>query len=171
MADSGRDLLVLRHAKAERGDMPDFERPLARRGRKDAPRIAGWLRDEGLVPDLVVASPARRTAETTELVLEALGIDPSAVRWEERVYEAPAGALLGVLSGCPEECVRVLLVGHNPGAETLVRLLARTVREPASGKFLPTAALAHLRIEGPWSGLSAGCAELLGIVRPRDLDR
>lgn len=162
----GRELLLLRHAKASRtGAASDFERPLTRRGRRDAPRIARWMKTNGLVPDCVVASPAHRVRETAGLVLDELALPGGDVRWDERVYEADVRALLRVLADCPADARRVLLVGHNPGLEDLVRHLGgATVREPEEGKFLPTCALARLRVEPPWADLRAGAASLVGVV-------
>ena len=163
---SGRELLLLRHAKASRtGAASDFDRPLTRRGRRDAPRIARWMKTHDLVPDCVVASPAHRARETMELVADELGLPGGDVRWDERVYEAEVETLLRVLADCPGGARRVLLVGHNPGLEDLVRHLGgATVREPEKGKFLPTCALARLRVEPPWADLRAGAAALVGIV-------
>lgn len=161
----GRDLLLLRHAKASRGAENDLERPLTRRGRRDASRIGRWMKSEGLVPDLVIGSPSRRTRETADLVLEELGLPPDDVRWDERVYAADVPALLEVLAGCPADARRVLVVGHNPGFEELVRHLGgATAREPEKGKFLPTGALARLSVDSPWPGLGANSAPVVAIV-------
>jgi len=168
-----RELLVLRHAKSSWDDASraDRDRPLAPRGRRDAPRMGRWLRDHDLVPDRVLSSPAARARETVEAVVEALGggID---VHLEERIYLGSAGELRRVLVGCPAACRRVLLVGHNPGLEDLVReLVGGAVEEPADGKLLPTAALARLAVRGTWSALGPGTATLVEIVRPRALAR
>ncbi len=162
----GRELLLLRHAKASRKAADaDFDRPLTRRGRRDAPRIARWMRTHGLVPDCVVASPARRARETAELVIDELGIAEGDARFDERVYDAGVPALLEVLAGSSPAARRVLVVGHNPGLEDLVRHLGgATVREPRKGKFLPTCALARLDARPPWPELLAGTAPLVAIV-------
>jgi phosphohistidine phosphatase len=164
-APPGKELLLLRHAKASRGATKDFDRELTRRGRRDAPRIGRWLKTEGLVPDCVIGSPARRARETLELALDEFGIEAGGVRWDERVYDADASTLLEVLAGCPAEARRVLVVGHNPGLEDLVRHLGGgTAPEPEKGKFFPTCALARLRVESPWSALAAGATPVVAIV-------
>jgi len=165
---TSRELLVLRHAKASRDPTKattDFDRPLTRRGRRDAPRIARWLKTRELLPDCVIGSPARRARETAELVLGELGLAQDETRWDERAYAADVQALLQVLADCPPAARRVLIVGHNPGLEDLVRHLAgATVREPLKGKFFPTCALARLRVESVWPELRAGAAPLVAIV-------
>jgi phosphohistidine phosphatase len=167
--NDARELLLLRHAKSSwKSSGKDFDRPLTGRGRRDAPRIARWMKEKALVPDCVVSSPAARARETTELVLEELGLSPDDVRWDERVYEASTASLLRVLADCPASARRVLLVGHNPGLEDLVRQLGgATVREPDEGKFLPAGALAELRVDAAWPELGAGKATLAQVVRPR----
>ncbi len=163
-----RELLLLRHAKASRDAAKaaaDFDRPLTRRGRRDAPRMGRWLKTRELVPDCVIGSPARRARETAELVLDELGLAQEETRWDERAYAADVEALLRVLADCPPAARRVLVVGHNPGLEDLVRHLAgTTARDPEEGKFFPTCALARLRVESEWAGLGAGAAPLIAIV-------
>jgi phosphohistidine phosphatase len=171
MAGPERELLVLRHAKAERGEMADFDRGLTRRGRRDAQRMGRLLVEQALLPDLLVSSPARRALETADLAAEAMGLPRDRLRFEPRVYEGDGERLLAVVADCPAACRRVLLIGHNPGAEALVRRLARTLTEPADGKFFPTAALARLRVPSEWREVRAGTADLVAIVRPRDLGR
>ena len=167
-----RTLLVLRHAKSawDTGAESDFERPLSKRGKKDAPRMGAWLRREGLVPDLVVSSPARRARQTVKRVCRESGCDAERVVWEPAVYGAGISELLGVLERCPPSAGRVLLVGHNPGLEDVVTFLDAAVQPPPDGKLLPTAAVARLEMPDDWSGLSRGSARLLGVQRPGDLD-
>ena len=166
-----RELLLLRHAKSAWGtDAPtDFERPLAARGRRDAPRMGLWMRENDLGPDHVVSSPAKRAQETVHLVLAELGLDGESAVTADEIYDAAVSDLLDVLADCPAERRRVLLVGHNPGLEDLVEHLAGRVDAPAGGKVFPTAALAHLAMPDDWTRLSRGCAELKALIRPRAL--
>ena len=164
-----RELLVLRHAKSDRPPgTRDFDRPLAKRGRRDAPRVGEWLREEGLVPDLVLSSPAARARETVERILPALRIGTGAIEWDGRVYEGRLDGLLAVLADVPATARRVLLVGHNPGLEDLVLHLGGDVPIPDDGKLLPTAAIARLRMPADWSRLHPRAGELVGIRRPRE---
>jgi len=167
-----RELLVLRHAKsAWDTDAPtDFERPLARRGRRDAPRVGRFLYDRGLRPDYVVSSPAERARETVVAVCEPLGIDATEIHWDERIYHGSRGALIAVLNDCPAGARRVLIAGHNPGLELLVRnLCAHEVPTPPDFKLMPTAAVAHLEIQSEWARLEVGGARLLSLTRASSL--
>jgi phosphohistidine phosphatase len=170
-----RELLVLRHAKSswDSGAKSDFDRPLTRRGERDAPRVALWIAQQKLVPDLVVSSPAARARETTRAVLEALDIDPDGERvlWDKRLYLAGVEEILDVLADCADRPPRVMLVGHNPGLEELVEFLSGSpIPLPKRGKTFPTAALACFEMPPEWSRLRHRAGRLVELVRPRALD-
>ena len=167
-----RELLILRHAKSDwdSGVASDFERPLAKRGKKDAPRVGEWLYREGLVPDLVISSPAQRAKETAVKVCKSMEYKKKKIQWDKDIYAADVRDLLLLLKRCPPNARIVLLVGHNPGAEDLLMFLAGDeVDEPMDGKLLPTATLARLEMPDDWRALASGCAQLLSITRPRNL--
>jgi phosphohistidine phosphatase len=169
----GRELLLLRHAKSDWAGPTesDFERPLAGRGKKEAPKVGQWLRRQGLVPDRVVSSPAKRARQTTRRVCEGLGVDTAQVAWEPRVYEAQTGTLLAILADCPATARRVLLVGHNPGLETLLaHLWGDACVVPADGKLLPTATVAWLDLPDDWSALGYGCGSVRALTRPAEME-
>jgi phosphohistidine phosphatase len=166
------ELLILRHAKSDWNDetLTDFERPLSKRGKKDAPRIGSWLYREGLLPNLIISSPAQRARATTLKVCKGLEYKKKQILWEPTLYEASLNDLLDVLSRCPETAPIVLLVGHNPGLECLLRhLTANEIDEPIDGNLLPTATLARLELTTDWKNLKYGCATLLSIIRPKQL--
>lgn len=167
-----RELLILRHAKSDwdSGAANDFERPLAKRGRKDAPRVGEWLYREGLIPQLIVSSPAQRARETALKVCKCLDVSKKDIVWDADIYDADLPALLEVLGRVPAASRVVLLVGHNPGLEALLRHLAgNDIDEPDDGKLLPTATVARLEMPEDWARLEDGCAALIGIVRPKQL--
>lgn len=171
------ELLLLRHAKSDWKDtsLGDFERPLAGRGRRAAPRMGEYLQARGLQPDLVLCSSARRARETLELVLTALASAPE-ISYLKTLYLAPPSRLLDILRRQSPENGRILLIGHNPGLERLALGLARTTAgqdDSAAARRMaekfPTAALARLRIPA-WDSLGREPAELVEFVRPRDLE-
>jgi phosphohistidine phosphatase len=167
-----RDLVLLRHAKSAWPEgVPDHDRPLAPRGRRDAPAMGRWLRAAGHVPDLVLCSTARRTRQTWELVQPALQATPP-VRFEDQIYEASAATLLELVRGAPPAAKTVLVIGHAPGIPELALLLAgaapAAVMERLRAKF-PTAAVAVLELTGRWGRLGPGTARLTGFVTPRDV--
>jgi len=159
-------LLLLRHAKsswAEPG-LADFDRPLNERGLRAAPLVGRFLRRRKIRPDLVLSSPAERARRTAALVSEAAVLD-APTRYDERIYEATPEALVEVVSQVEEGADEVLLVGHNPGMEELIILLAGE-RRP-----MPTAALARVELEvEKWSKVRAGSGRLELHVTPRELE-
>lgn len=165
-----RRLVVLRHAKSAWPDgVADHERPLAPRGRRDAPAAGRRLREAGCVPDLVVCSTAGRTRQTWDLVSDELGAT-TPVTHDARLYRASAGELLGVVRDIPARVRTLMLVGHNPGVQDLVLMLAGEedsyALERTRTKF-PTSAIAVLCLSGPWRDLEPGAARLTEMVVPR----
>lgn len=169
-----RILHLMRHAKASRDDpsLPDRDRPLAPRGRSDAPRMAAAMAAAGLRPDGVSVSAARRTRETWDLVAPAL--PPVPVTIEPGLYLCGANALLAHVRALPEAARTVLVVGHNPDVEDLALTLARDAADPADlvrlAEKVPTGAWIELRLDIPhWAAVGRGCGTLARFVRPRDL--
>jgi phosphohistidine phosphatase len=168
--DDSRRLVLLRHAKSDWPDVADHERPLAKRGRRDAPRAGRWLARSGYVPDAVVCSTARRARETWELAAAALaqaGGGAPPVRYEPRVYDATVLGLLMLVREFPEDERTVLIVGHNPGLAELAVGLAAPPPEPPSA--FPTAAVAVLGLAGDWASAGPGEARLLAFAVPADM--
>jgi phosphohistidine phosphatase len=175
-----RQLLLLRHAKSswDEPKMADRDRPLSARGRRAAAGIRSAMRELGLVPDLVLVSPARRTRETLA-ALEPWD-DTPLVETLEPLYLAGAPQLLATLRDVAETVRSVLLIGHNPGlhelAVTLVGAQAMTLPSPSVRAITqqlaagyPTGALAEFAVASPWRGLDAGGGRLIHFLNPRDL--
>jgi len=143
---SEKNLLILRHGEAA-NHLRDIKRPLTERGRNDVIEVGNWLRQQGLQPDLVIASSAGRTTETAHLCCEAAAVDAKIIRRERALYHADVDGWLAELASVPEGVKTVLLVGHNP---TLTGLVAEL-----GGEFimLDPATLVHLTIgDGSWNG-------------------
>jgi phosphohistidine phosphatase len=164
--------MLLRHAKSDWPDVADHARPLAKRGRHDAPAVGRWLREHGYLPDVVVCSTARRTRQTWELIAPALGGSPS-VTFEPRAYDASALTLLYLARELPSQYRAALLIGHNPAVSELANSL---VRPPADDDgplpprlSFPTAAVAVLEFTGDWAALAPAQARLEAFTAPADL--
>jgi phosphohistidine phosphatase len=152
-------LIVLRHAKSAHGlGMPDIERPLNDRGRRDAASAGKHLRAEGLVPDLVLCSTADRTRQT----LDRLGLGAeSEVRYEPGIYRNAVDTLFELVSQV-SDVETVLLIGHNPSAHQFVMDLIGSDVDA-----FPTSACAVLSIDVPWSGLGPGAGRLTSYWTPK----
>jgi phosphohistidine phosphatase len=165
-------IYLLRHAKSSWKDdqLRDHDRPLAGRGKRAAKAMARHLRDEGIDPQLVLCSTARRARDTLERIEPALG--RRTVHVERDLYGASAQALLERLRAVPDRVGSVMVIGHNPGLEDLALELARDgpLVGDVEAKF-PTAALATLTFAGSsWARLGPAEADLVAFVRPRDLE-
>jgi phosphohistidine phosphatase len=177
--DTTRRLILMRHAKSDWPDVPDRDRPLAKRGRRDAPRIGRWLHEHGYQPDVVVCSAARRTRQTWDLMAPELGGSP-AVRFEPRAYDASALTLLYLVQELPSRYWTALLIAHNPGLSELASSLVAAPETgpgrdraagngPRPGIGLPTAGVAVLEFAGDWPVLAPGQGRLLDRVVPAGL--
>jgi len=136
-----KTLYLMRHAKSSWKDshLMDHERPLKKRGRKDAGAMGKLLGGKKRIPAVIYSSTAERARETAGIVAEKCGYIGE-VRYIKQLYLAEPDALVTVLHQVPDEVEVVLLVGHNPGLEALTQVF--------SGKIvaLPTAAVAHLQL-------------------------
>jgi len=161
-----KTLLILRHAKSswKNSDLADHDRPLNKRGKRDAPRIGELLVREEIVPDLIICSSAKRAKKTTELVVKESGYEGEII-FERDLYAAWPEAYINTLSLTPDEFGTVMVVGHNPGLEDLLEILTREAER------MPTAALANVSLPiERWGDLSFEIeAELINIWRPKEI--
>jgi phosphohistidine phosphatase len=129
-----KTLLLLRHAKADNAapGSSDINRSLNERGKIEAQAIGTFIRKQNLAIELVLCSPAVRARETTELVLSAAEVTAN-VRYDQRIYEAGPHQLLEEISEVDENKSALLLVGHNPGMEELLRALTGREEPLATG--------------------------------------
>ena len=168
-----KSLYVMRHAKSSWKDpnVPDYERPLARRGKKAARRMALLVARSLPLPELVLCSPVTRAVQTYQLIAERFG-NSVEVHTEDGLYGASGTALLMRLRALPDEVGSVLLIGHNPGVQDLLIELASDgdpARLDVVRAGFPTCALATLRVSSRWSELGPSTASVEGLVMPRTL--
>lgn len=169
-------LALFRHAKSDwsAARARDFDRPLNARGQRGAAAMGRAIHDGGFRFDRILASPAVRVAETIEIAEQAWNRS-FAVEWDRRIYLASSATLIDLLRDLAGDPASVLMVGHNPGLEDLIFDLVpddgtSPLRERVEEKF-PTATFALLELDiDRWSQIDDGCARLVTLVRPRDLD-
>ena len=168
-------LYLLRHAKSDwaEPDRSDADRPLSPRGRRAAPTMGRYMRKEGLVPALVLASTARRAEETWDLLSAALKTGV-ALESSERLYLASPNRLMKTVRGLADKWASALIVGHNPGLQAFALELAGAGNGGARSRMTqkyPTGALAVFDFAvDRWSDIAAGSGTLERFVVPRDLD-
>lgn len=159
-----KTLFIMRHAKSSWDDpnQSDFERPLNERGLKTAPLMGEIMSKNNFTPEIIVSSPAMRAGQTAELVKKSAAFDAE-IKFDERIYEASPQRLLEVISDFENDFDSAMIVGHNPGFESLVRILTGKI-EP-----MPTAALAIVDLEiDAWREIGFETGSLRKIIRPKD---
>ncbi|GIW81776.1 MAG: phosphoglycerate mutase [Gemmatales bacterium] len=162
-----KELLIMRHAKSswKDPDLDDHDRPLNKRGQRDAPRMGKLIRDRNLIPDALISSPARRARTTAEMVVKKFDFD-GVIELNKELYFGSLTSWLRMLQALPDDVKRAMIVGHNPGLEEFLELLT------GQHERLPTAALAHVALPiDSWSELDANTpGKLVQIWRPKELD-
>ena len=147
-----RTLFLVRHAKSSWDEvaLPDKERPLADRGKRDAPMMGKRLAKRQVKPDLILSSPARRALSTAEIIAKELHYRAEDIVVDERLYATEADMLLGVIGELSDKLKCVMLFGHNPEFADLAQRLSN---EPA---LMPTCAVAQLTFESKsWSSIGS----------------
>lgn len=159
-----KTLFILRHAKSswDFSELSDFKRPLNDRGEKAAPFMGELMKKKNYLPDLIVASPAERAKQTAMSVKESAESDAK-IRFDERIYEASPQSLIYLISEIDDEIDSLMIVGHNPGFENLVKILS------GENKRMPTAALAVIELDiENWNEIKANCGELKEFLIPKE---
>jgi phosphohistidine phosphatase len=143
------------HAKVQNPPVTDFERPLSRRGKSEAKATALQLLEQELIPDLLLASPSKRTMQTAQILAQVLQIPERHLRHDESLYLAAAETVLNAIRATGPRIGHLMIVGHHPGISVLANVLAP---EAALGEFATAAACTmEFEVTG-WSAINAGSA-------------
>ncbi len=132
-----KKLYILRHAKSDWSDpnLDDFDRGLKKRGKNDIKLISNWLKEQGIQPDFIISSPAKRAKKTLKVLKNILNIKKDDIKFDSNVYEANIEYLVDMLSKLDDRENEVLLIGHNPSLNELAGFLSDTIitNIPTSG--------------------------------------
>lgn len=161
-----KTLVLVRHAKSswDHAGLADFDRPLADRGQRDAPRMVKRFSARNNAPDIILSSPARRAAETAAIFQTGLGLDDDRLVFDRQIYEADLHTLLGVVQALHDSWNSAMLVGHNPG---LTQLCAQLVADAPAN--IPTAGVAVISIAtDSWQNVRAGSQNKLQFDYPKN---
>lgn len=157
-------LYLLRHAKSDWGhpELADLERPLNSIGLRAAPYIGETMYKNRIRPEGIFSSIAKRAKQTAILVKETAGIEAQ-VKYDDRIYEASPLQLLKVVAEVSDSLDSILVVGHNPGLEGLIKMLT------GEAQNMPTAALAAISLNiNTWQDIAASKGHLEAFVRPKE---
>ena len=160
-------LIFVRHAKSSWDDagLSDHERPLAPRGRRDAPRIFERFAKHGKGLDAIVSSDAVRALSTAKLLAAAFSIDEDEIRTERRLYLASPAEIFALVRDLDDRLTRVALVGHNPGFTDTVNIAVTDMHIDN----LPTSALAVVSFDcAHWTGAAPEGARLSYFDYPKN---
>jgi phosphohistidine phosphatase len=134
-----KTLLLLRHAKSswKQPELNDHDRPLNKRGKREAPKVGQYIKENDLVPELILCSTARRARDTAQAVIDEIGYEGD-IELLSDLYLSDLACYLDVLKRLPDDINRVLVVGHNPDLDALLTLLTDV------SQHLSTAALVQI---------------------------
>lgn len=166
MADN-KTLILVRHAKSSWKDtsLNDIQRPLNKRGKRDAPKMGKYLLKSRIVPQAIFSSTGLRALTTARLISVEMGMKPSEINIDEKIYTFNAEELLKVVKSLKDKFDRVMIVGHNPAVTDLVNYLCGSKIDN-----IPTCGVALLRFPvNSWKKISKNSAELLSFDYPKKL--
>ena len=159
-----KNLLLIRHAKSSWDDLSlsDRERPLNKRGKRDAPAMGLLLKEKGLLPDLIFSSPAKRALKTAKIIAEEVGYPKNHIEVRESIYGQGLDSLLGLIGSIDDGMESVFLIGHNPELTELANRLsnANIANVPTCGIVSIEFAAAH------WNDCVPAIGKLAFFERP-----
>ncbi len=158
-------LYLLRHAKSSWKDpeLADYDRPLNKRGKRDAPFMGQRLKKQGVRPDIILSSPAKRARKTARSIAQEIDYPPKQIRWLESLYAAGSESMLRIVMDCDDDCNQVLLVGHNPGLTDLAERLTGTLVDN-----IPTAGVMAVDFDiDSWAEVKEGAGAVVFFDYPK----
>ena len=167
------EILLMRHAKSDwHSHTADIDRPLNKRGKRDAAAMGRYLKQSNIGPDRAVTSVARRAQDTANLVLERFPTVRDEMTIDKELYLAGLDTLLEAIQLYAIEGKTLLLVAHNPGMDEIVHYLSDT--DPVytdNGKLMTTCAVARFQLSSLDELTHPGKAKLVEILRPKEIER
>ena len=159
-----KTLYLARHAKSYWKDqsIPDFDRPLNSRGKRDAPFMGEVLKDKKVKPDLIISSPAKRTKKTAIEIASKIGYSDKKILYNEELYEASSNTIIKVLNKIDEKYSSVMIFAHNPGLTLLNNHISNNYIEN-----IPTCGIVALQLDKKWNELSKNTCKFLYFEYPK----
>ena len=164
-------LYIMRHAKSDWSgpQISDFERPINKRGTKNAMRIGEWMNENNHIPQKIISSPAVRAKETIELVTEQISkFNLEDLTYEDELYLAGFTQLIEFINTYKDKVQSLMLVGHNPGIENLVNYLCDKSGDKET--IVTTANLFIFKFSSDSFNTAVDIIELVEAIKPRELN-
>ncbi len=166
-------LFIMRHAKSDYSvtELSDFDRPINKRGKKNAARIGKWMQDNDHIPQRIISSPAQRAKQTAEQVITRIsGFDKEDIHYDNELYLADFNTLRQCIRSHKKTCHSLMLIAHNPGLEYLVDYLSgQSIQADSKGKIFTTANLAIFEYADNDFDLMPDKGNLIEFIRPGEL--
>ncbi|MDZ7717372.1 MAG: histidine phosphatase family protein [Balneolaceae bacterium] len=168
MTSKSKKVLLMRHAKSswDNPGLRDYDRPLNKRGLRDAPRMGRYLKQLQLIPNQIFSSPAERAKSTILQVIQELDLSVSQITWDENLYFNGAKSYLDLIKTADDSSDLVMTIGHNPMTQDAISALSAHT----STKAIKTATIACFEFPAEsWQTIQPGPDALKWIVGPKDL--
>ena len=162
-------LYLIRHAKSswDNPGLADIDRPLNKRGKRDAPLMGERLQQYGVVPDLIYASPAKRARKTAAIIAESVGYPLERIVEQRNIYSSDMNLLLSVIHQTENSVERLFLVGHN----YVLTDLAEQLTSEKLGN-VPTCGIVGVAFNiASWQEVAGGRGEMLFFDYPKKHER
>ncbi len=166
-SEGDKILYLLRHAKSDKSNpsLKDFDRPLNKRGYSDSPMMGKVLAGKGVKPDLIIASPSRRTRETILPIAEAIGYDTSKIVWNRSLYRCSHSQYIQEIHKINDKYRLVMIVGHNAATTTVSNVLQKdSVIDNVSTCGIVAIDLKNIR----WKEVGSASGEFVFFDRPKN---
>lgn len=161
-----KTLYLARHAKSswDYPELTDFERPLNKRGKRDAPFMGKILFDRKIKPDKIISSPALRAYNTARIIADRLEYPVENIETSETIYNAGAGDLIELIHDLDNNLNSVMLFGHNPALTSLSNYLCDKYLDN-----IPTCAIVGIQFDvNQWKDIKTDSGKFLFIEKPKD---
>ena len=159
-----KTLYLVRHAKSswKQPELSDFERPLNKRGKNDAPFIGKLLSEKGINPSIIISSPAKRAATTAKMIASEINYSKEKIVFNENIYDASGRTLLEIISETEDKYNSVMFFGHNPGLTVLQNNLSNHFIDN-----IPTCGVVALKFNTTWDKVKLNSAEFIFFEFPK----
>ena len=159
-----KTLYLVRHAKSswKNPGCSDIERPLNKRGKRDAPLMGNKLKEKGIIPGLIVTSPAKRAANTAKTIAVEIGFSEKEILINENIYEASSAELINVIHNFDNKYNSIMMFGHNPAFTMLNNYLTDHYIDN-----IPTCGVVGIQFNSSWKSVQSGSGKSLFFIYPK----
>ena len=159
-----KTLYIARHAKSswKHPELSDVERPLNKRGKRDAPYIGNLLKEKGVKPDLLISSPAVRAKKTATVIAEIIDYPKSRIKIDDSIYESSSSELINIIQRFNNKYKSVMMFGHNPGFTMLNNYLTDSYIDN-----IPTCGIVGIHFNSSWKEINGDSGKAFFFIYPK----